>query len=793
MNRWRVRRERIIERLRRASGSRLTLIIAEAGFGKSVGLRQFLEADETPYALYRVPPETTTLLGFLRGLTESLETIVPGAHLSLAMAHERAMQSSSPFAELAVWFGEHLRRAAVRIVVDDLHNATAPAVADFLTRAIDAAPESVRWAIASRTALTFPIAPWLAQGETDWPIDETQLRFSEAEVAELARSAGRRLGPDAVGDIMRLTDGWPSAVGLAVARGDTLAGMPVSGSKIQTYRALARLVLAKHEEPVRDFLLKTAVFPEFDDELLRVAGWHPEPVLSALARDGGYIERLGEGTYRYDGLFREFLLEVLKEQGHDEHRDALVRAAAAYERVGRLAEALTFHRRAGARAAMTRSLVAHGFALMDAGSADVVEASIASLDEAQQDTNATIMALKAVLDSQRGRYDSSEAWFRLAIVELDDERLRLNIIHRYALDLFRRGRMDCIELLEPWVQSTSVDYWLYPLLCSTLATAYSFVDRSAEARALIERAIAGLDPSVPDAARARAYHQAAYVALRSGDVIEAQAYAERALEVAVPRGFYDLAARAHSVLYEIAHAFEANPRSALEHVEHVAAFALKSGDARVRQWALLAAYYIEAERGNAAMMDTIERSLNAAEVVQTTDEASAALLPGQALRATWSGDFRHAYRLLAHSAEQQLSADRRAERWAEIAMYGAAAGFLGEARKAVECARRELAAARSGKHSIQAGAYLLVTLSLLGEDMTWITVRRETRMVRPAKSLVALMHAAEILHEHWSEKRNHTGVLSAMEDLRTNDLGGIALLFEALPAKPARAARRASP
>ena len=789
MDRWRVRRERIIERLGRSSGSRIVLVLAEAGFGKSVALRQCLEADDSLYAIYRVPPETTTLLGFLRGLTESLETIVPGAHLSLAMAHERAMQSSSPFTELAVWFGEHLRSSSVRIVVDDLHHATAPAVADFLTRAIDGTAKTVRWVIASRTALTFPITPWLAGGESDWPIDETQLRFSEAEVEELARSAGRMLGDGALGHIMRLTDGWPSAVGLAVARSDELSGIAASPSKTGTHRALAQLVLAKHDDSTRDFLLKTAVFPEFDAQLLRVAGWHPDAILSALARDGGYIERVAGDVYRYDGLFREFLIEMLKQEGREVFRDALVRAAAAYERIGRLAEALTFHRRAGARAAMTRSLVAHGFALMDAGSADIVEAAIASLDETQPDTNPAVMALKGVLDSQRGRYDSSEAWFRLAIVELDDERLRLNIIYRYALDLFRRGRMDCIELLEPWVQSTSVDYVLYPLLCSTLATAYALVNRSAEARALIERAMAGLDPSVPDASRARAYHQAAYVALRSGDIVEAQTYAARALEVAVPRGLYDVAARAHSLLYEIAHAWEANPRNALEHIENVAAYALKSGDARVRQWALLAAYYIEAERGNGTLMSAIERSLNAAEVLQTTDETTAALLPGQAMRATWSGDFVHAYRLLAHSAEQQVSADRRAERWAEIAMYAAAAGFLPEAQKAVDAARRELSAAKSGKHSIQAVAYLLVTLSLLGDDMTWITVRREARITRPAKSLVALLRAAEILHEHWSEKRNHNGVLSAMDDLRANDLGGIALLFEALPAKPVTTAR----
>ena len=59
-------------------------------------------------------------------------------------------------------------------------------------------------------------------------------------------------------------------------------------------------------------------------------------------------------------------------------------------------------------------------------------------------------------------------------------------------------------------------------------------------------------------------------------------------------------------------------------------------------------------------MSTIERALNAPELLQTTEETNVALLPGQALRATWSGDFGHAFRLVANSADGLVSADRRA-------------------------------------------------------------------------------------------------------------------------------------
>jgi hypothetical protein len=46
------------------------------------------------------------------------------------------------------------------------------------------------------------------------------------------------------------------------------------------------------------------------------------------------------------------------------------------------------------------------------------------------------------------------------------------------------------------------------------------------------------------------------------------------------------------------------------------------------------------------------------------------------------------------------------------------------------------------------------------------------------------VHCAELLHVHWAQKRDHTGVLAALEDLRRHDMGGVAAMLEALPAHP---------
>ena len=761
------------------------MLLAEAGFGKSIAVRQLLEDEQEAHAFYRVPPQTTTLLGFLRGLTQALDPFVPGAHLSFAMAHERAMQSQLPHAELATWLGEHLRGTTLRIAVDDLHNATDDAIGDFLSRAIDSSPRTVRWLIAMRPSKTFSPASWLAQREMDWPIDDSELRFTSGEVAQLAKSAGLSLSPRAFDAVLRTSDGWPSAAGLALMQAETLPALEIATARAEVYEHLARLVFEAQPEDAQRFLLETAVFTELDQDVLHASGWHFGGLMDAPGWDAPYIEELRPGAYRYDSLFRDFLLRTLKELGDENYREALVRAAVAYERVERVPEALHYYAQAGTTGALARLLSQHGLSMIESGESDAVETAIASLSDEEQHASPVILGLKAILDSRAARFDTAEAWFRLALHELGDERLRLQLIYRYSLDLVRRGRTDCTDLLEPAISSAlASNHELHPLLCCTLATAYVMLGRLEEGRELVARATTNFGPSLSNAQRARAFHQAAFVALRCGEIRDAANYAQAVIEIAAPAGLYDLAARAYSVLYEIAHVWDAVPRKALEYVENVAAFSMRSGDAHVRAWALMAAYYIEAERGGGAMMTSIERSLNTADMLQMAEEANAALLPGQALRATWTADFSHAYRLLHRSATEQGSDDRRALRWAEIALYGAAAGFTAEAQAALAEARSDVAGTGATKYAVQALVYLLLAASLLGDDALRAKLRRDKRLRGVSLSLAALLRCADLLHEHWAAKQNHAAVEAALTDLRRHDLAGLASMLEALPARP---------
>ncbi|MGH7327793.1 MAG: hypothetical protein ACREJX_05535, partial [Polyangiaceae bacterium] len=359
MSRWRIYRERIVDVLRGAKKSRVLLLLAEGGFGKSIALQQFLQNDGEPYAYYRVQPETTTLFGFLRGLTESLEPFIPGAHLSLTMAHERAMQSQTPFVELANWFGEHLRDATLRIAIDDLRNASSDAVIDFLLRATARTPPAVKWTIAARPSRISAIT-WRARGDVDVPIDESVLAFTKAELEHLARHCRVSISGSRLEQIFGATEGWPSAAALALVRPDAVAAGDRKVPRDELYATLAQAAFGRHDVATRELLLQTAVYSSMHEDVLRADGIVAR-FTELFETDGIYIDELGGGRYRYDSLMRAYLLRQL-EAAPDLQASAYVRAAAACERMGRWEDALAFHRKANASDASARILAERGFA-----------------------------------------------------------------------------------------------------------------------------------------------------------------------------------------------------------------------------------------------------------------------------------------------------------------------------------------------------------------------------------------------------------------------------------------------
>jgi DNA-binding CsgD family transcriptional regulator/tetratricopeptide (TPR) repeat protein len=449
--------------------------------------------------------------------------------------------------------------------------------------------------------------------------------------------------------------------------------------------------------------------------------------------------------------------------------------------VGRWTDALELYVDLQAATPLAELLSERGFELVDRGEADLVYRGLAALTDVDFTAFPAALAVKASLESLHGNFDLAEAWFRHAIQNAS-ESSRGPIVFRFATDLVRQERRDAIDFLEPIVAEGGQDRELTVLLAGLLATAYARDQQNTQAAFTIARALEALDGVDDPAVRAKLFYQAGYVAFFARDSGRAKGFAQAAVETALALHLYDIAARALSILYSIAMDYEDDVRAALRYLNQLASCSVKAGSRHLQLYATLGQFEIEVFRGNLIESARLDDELKELEVEYSTF-ASEMLLPAQALRATWSGDFHRAYRLIATTAENQITPRRQSQRHAEIALYAAAAGLRAEAAATV---RRALVTEpkdeRIDKSVAFTKAYIALTLNMLGRHQRAARVTEELRsspeLTPRLKKFVDVIAA---INDRWATGTYRANLSEELDELAAFDLGGICRLIEALP------------
>ena len=779
----RLMRARINDRLARATRFPVTLIVAPAGFGKTVALRDFVATSRLEAVRYDVAREDATLLGFVRGLCVALEPVAPSALAAYPAAQQRVVGGSEPARELADWLGEHLKRTVSTVVIDDFHNAAAdPESVAFLAAIIDATAGRLTWIVATRSDEGLPVASWIGYGWMDVPLGEAELCFTADEALAAAGETHEPADPREVESLRELTGGWPIALGIALRMRVHAADLrtAASGTREMVYRYLAEQVFAALDRTEQRFLLDTCVFGEFDLAIAQAYGGSAE-MLAHLRRRVTFLSAGTAAEYRYHDLFRDFLERELRRTGAGEWFRVLVSAGALLEARDAPARALALFVRAGAVADIVRVVARDGFALFERGEAEALSAALDAIPDAVRNDDPAALGLRAMLEAGRGNVDVAESGFLAAIERASDPDLRLSLVHRYAMELVRHER-DPIALLEPYASDPAVPPHLRVQIAGTLATAYVRAGRSADAVRAVQSALDVADPLHDDLA-ARIYQQAAFVFSVAGPRDRARRYAELAVETALARNLYDVAARAYSVLYTVAYDESDDPIAVLAILDRLLDCARKGASRQARSYGLIASYEIEVERGDDAALESLDRELDDGRGAVSLLR-SETLLPAQALRAAWSGEFARAHALLAGTLAGQQGDERRALRAAELALYAYAAALHDEGDAALREARDALERCAQPSRRV-ARAHLFLALAELVRGHAASAHRHAAdaeRMLAPQMHrLRALAGAVRALYRVGLGEGDASAVAGALERLRADHFGGIARLLAALP------------
>jgi LuxR family maltose regulon positive regulatory protein len=344
-------RPRLIERLNEglAMGCKLTLISASAGFGKTTLISEWIAACGQPVTWLSLDEGDNDPTRFLAYVVAALQAIAP----KIGAGALAALQSSQPppiESILTALLNEITTLTDHFILVlDDYHVIDSKPVDNALTFLLEHFPAQMHLVIASREDPHLPLSRLRARGQLT-ELRAADLRFTPSEAAEfLNQLMGLNLSAEDIATLETRTEGW--IAGLQLAALSMQGNKDVSrfirefaGDHRYIVDYLVEEVLQNQPEPIRRFLLQTAILDQLNGSLCDTVTGEEEgnARLEALQRGNFFVIPLDDkrNWYRYHHLFADVLRMHLMAEQADQVSALHRRASEWYERNGLRSDAI---------------------------------------------------------------------------------------------------------------------------------------------------------------------------------------------------------------------------------------------------------------------------------------------------------------------------------------------------------------------------------------------------------------------------------------------------------------------
>jgi LuxR family transcriptional regulator, maltose regulon positive regulatory protein len=340
-----VARPRLSERLNRGATSRLTLISAPAGFGKTTLLSAWLAAsgaEERSVAWLSLESSDSQPGVFWSYVITALQAVAPTVGVD---ALPLLQSAHAPIETVLATFLNELDAVPndIHLVLDDYHLVDGPDVEAGLVFLLDHLPAHVHLVISSRADPVLPLARLRARGELV-EIRAAELRFTLDEATDYLNAVAELdLTAADVAALEGRTEGWIAALQLAAlsmqGRADVagfIAGFAGDDRYIVDY--LVEEVLRRQPDDVRSFLIQTSILDRLSGPLCDAVTARPggKAMLAALDRANLFVVPLDDNRrwYRYHHLFADVLRVHLRDEGGDGAADLHRRASQWYDRNG---------------------------------------------------------------------------------------------------------------------------------------------------------------------------------------------------------------------------------------------------------------------------------------------------------------------------------------------------------------------------------------------------------------------------------------------------------------------------
>ncbi|MEP7239852.1 MAG: LuxR C-terminal-related transcriptional regulator [Devosia sp.] len=344
-----VERPRLSERLRRGTQSKLTLVSAPAGFGKTTLLAEWLARTGQDHRVAWLSLDETDddAMAFWSHLVAALQKAADAAGVDFPDMQPVGQSPDSFLAKLLN--GLSAMPVDIALVLDDYHLISQPQIETGLSFLLEHLPPQIHLVISTRADPALPLGGLRARGELV-EIRSTDLRFTPEEASTYLHGAkDLSLTAKDVAVLGERTEGWIAALQLAVlsleGRDDPaafIAGFAGSDRYIVDY--LVEEVLQRLPDNVRRFLFRTCFLGRLSGPLCDAvtAASGGKAMLDALDRQNLFVVPLDDRRqwYRYHHLFADVLLAHLSDEARAELPLLHRRASDWYEQQGERFDAI---------------------------------------------------------------------------------------------------------------------------------------------------------------------------------------------------------------------------------------------------------------------------------------------------------------------------------------------------------------------------------------------------------------------------------------------------------------------
>lgn len=313
-----VQRPRLLGKLDRNSQTKLILVSAPAGYGKTTLVTAWLRQLEGAEVCWlSLDEDDSDPQHFFRYLAAAIRPL-PDVQSQLP----QLLQSNQPIPAktLIKAFTHDVTAAATPfiLVLDDYHLLDSAEIENAMTTLLDLMPPQMTLVLTSRSDPGFPISRLRARGQLI-ELRADDLRFTQAEATQfLQQTMGLTLTTDQIAALEKRTEGWVAGLQMAALSLQNRASSDLD-SFVNTFTGSHRFILdylveealLLQSKPVRDFLLATSILDRMTGPLCdAITGQtNSQSMLETLERDNLFVVSLDDQRrwYRYHHLFADML------------------------------------------------------------------------------------------------------------------------------------------------------------------------------------------------------------------------------------------------------------------------------------------------------------------------------------------------------------------------------------------------------------------------------------------------------------------------------------------------------